>query len=339
MVWRILLTRLRKHSIYHLIIPLAGGIIVEALIERFIGENNNIVFLTGPTWFRTASLVAGVCVSYLVVMYFLIKKETRKRIPEMARAKLQDALDVAKSYYGVSIIPLTEWFDPGIQVYLAKLLNRKLEPDDFEHERTLLFFSNREYENANLPLMDEEHYGKCLALMHADCDIPLSFLRRNEIFEMLDELSIEENEALGCYPRWTNWRPLRFFRKLPLRWLRRRINELDFGVIVRSNLDKRVLRVSKHGDDVCIKEEIKGQAAQPYIKLVQIIRDRVYDPETNKLRAEHDFIRSYGYEDRIRTRQVQEAWAEHNFVAGDNKARVLPKVDSLAASSPDSAYH
>ena len=327
-IWRILLTRLRKHSIYHLIIPLAGGIIVEALIERFIGENNTLVSLTGPSWFRTLSLVSGVFVSYLVIMYFLIRKETEKRIPEVARAKLQDTLDAAKSYYGVSIIPLTEWFDPGIQVYLAKLLNRKLEPDDFEHERTLLFFSNREYQNANLPLMDEEHYGKCLALMHADCDIPLSFLKRREIFEILDHLSVEDKEALGCYPRWTNWRVLSFFRKLPLRWLRHRIKQLDFGVIVRPNHPTRVLRVSKHGDDVCIKEEIKGDAAQPYIRLVELIKDKVYDSETNKLLAEHDFVRGYGFESRVREKATNKSGKPEIVAAALKASSVSPALSS-----------
>jgi hypothetical protein len=333
MVWRILLTRLRKHSIYHLIIPLAGGIMVEALIERFIGENNIIVSLIGLGRFRTLSLVAGVFASYLLVMYFLIRQETRKRIPERARAKLQDICDVAKSYYGVSIIPLTEWFDPGMQVYLAKLLNHKLEPDGFEHERTLLFFSNREYEHPNLCLMDEEHYGKCLALMHADCDIPLSFLNRKEIFEVLDKLSCEEKEALGCYPRWTNWPILSFFRRLPLRWLRRQIEELDFGVIVRANDDTRVLRVSKHGDDVRIKEEIKGDPARPYIKLMKLIKEQVYDPETHTLRFEHDFVRSYGYEARIRTRQIQQELAKHGITTADDKVGVRAPTGALPTTA------
>ena len=319
-IWLILLTRLRRHSVYHLIIPLAGGITVEALIEAFIGDNNIIVSLIGLSRFRTLSLILGIVFSYLVVMYFMIRNETRKKLKEETYVRLQDTLDAARSYYGISIIPLTEWFDPGIQVYLAKLLNRKLEPDDFEHERTLLFFSKREYENAKTPLMDEEHYGKCLAHMHRDCDIPLSFLKREDIFEVLDQLSPEEKQALGCYPRWTNWRVLSFFRKLPLRWLRRQINQLDFGVVVRPNGDARVLRVSKHGDDVCIKEEIKGDAARPYVRLIQLIRDKVYDSETNKLLAEHDFVIGYGYEPRVQKEAASKSGkllAEHDFVTGD----------------------
>src|SRR5205807_8797590 len=118
--------------------------------------------------------------------------ERKKRIDEGSLAKLQDTLDTAKSFHGLSVIPLTEWFDPAMQVYLAKLFNRKLEPDDFEHGRTLLFFSNREYKSAMVPFVDENHVGRCLAHMHSDCDIPLSFLRREQIFELLEELSADE---------------------------------------------------------------------------------------------------------------------------------------------------
>src|SRR5712692_9621894 len=98
---------------------------------------------------------------------------------------------------------------------------------------------------------------------------PSHFSTGKRFLKSWTKLSLKEKEALGCYPRWTNWRFLSFFRKVPLRWLRRQIRELDFGIIVRANNDTRVLRVSKHGDDVRIKEEIKGDSAQPYIKLMQ----------------------------------------------------------------------
>jgi len=284
-LWRILINKLTRHSLYHLFIPLAVGVIVERLGHTFVG---------GVT--RWLGFFSGVFLSYAVIMYFLIRKERRNRIDEGALARLQDTLDCAKNYYGLSIIPLAEWFDPTIQVYLAKLLNRKLEPDDFEHERTLLFFSNREYRSARADLVDENHYGKCLAHMHRDCDIPLSFLRRKEIFDLLDKLEPGEREALGCYPRWTNWRPFRSLRKIPLRWLRRRISQLDCAVVTKSDDEIIVLRVSKRGGEVRIAQQLKGDAVRPYVKLIQLIRDKVYDPQTKELLAEYDFIRNYGYD-------------------------------------------
>ena len=316
-VWGILLSRLRKHATFHLIIPLGGGVFVEEVVVWLA--------LSRP-WllsFRMASLITGVVLSYIFVMLILIWIETKKRIEETDLAQLQDTLDYAKSYYGFSIIPLTEWFDPAIQVYLAKLFNRKLEPDDFEHERTLLFFSSGEYKNAKTPFADEYHYGRCLAHMHRDCDIPLSFLRRKEIFEVLDQLDFEEKQALGCYPRWTAWwglrriQKIRRFQKVSLRRMRRRIDGLDFAIVERPDGEKRVLQVSKRGEEVRIKNQIKGAPAQPYIKLMQKIKDRIYDPETNKLRAENDFIRGYGYEDRIRVREIQQTLTRHKFVPPD----------------------
>src|SRR5437016_5567544 len=136
-IWRILLGKLRKHSLYHLFIPLGAGIIGEIVVDNFVISNK-----------RWIGFFSGLFLSYSVIMYVLIWKERKKRIDEGSLAKLQDTLDTAKSFHGLSVIPLTEWFDPAMQVYLAKLFNRKLEPDDFEHGRTLLFFSNREYKSA-----------------------------------------------------------------------------------------------------------------------------------------------------------------------------------------------
>ncbi|MDX6447070.1 MAG: hypothetical protein QOH71_4144 [Blastocatellia bacterium] len=292
-LWRILINKLTRHSLYHLFIPLAVGLIIERLSDPLFG---------GDT--RWLGFFSGVFLSYAVIMYFLIKKETRNRIDEGALARLQDTLDHAQNYYGLSIIPLAEWFDPTIQVYLAKLLNRKLERDDFELERTLLFFSNREYRSARAELVDENHYGRCLAHMHRDCKIPLSFLQRKEIFALLEKLEPQEKEALGCYPRWTNWRPLRRSRKIPLRWLRRRISQLDCAVVTKENGEVIVLRVSKRGGEVRIAEQLRGDEVRPYTKLIQLIRDKVYDSRSRELLAEYDFVRNYGY-DKVRNKRAQ----------------------------------
>lgn len=287
-LWRILINKLTKHSLYHFFIPLVMGLVGEYLVDTFITENK-----------RWVGFFSGLFLSYGLIMYVLIRKERSKRIDEGALAKLQDTLDDAESFYGLSVIPLTQWFDPTVQVYLTKLLNRKLEPDDFEYERTFLFFSKREYKNALADLVDENHYGKCLAHMHRDCDIPLSFLQRSEIFTLLDQLTPREKEALGCYPRWTNWRFLQGLRRIPLRWLRRRISQLDFA-LVKSGSEVSVLRVSKRGEEVRIAKKIKGGAVEPFVKLVQLIREKVYDSNTKELLAEHDFVRNYGYENRVR---------------------------------------
>src|SRR5690349_8816924 len=147
-ILRIIFSRLKKHLLYHLIIPLIGGISVEYLSHRWVGEESKIVsFFGGVFWFRTLVLIAGVGISWVLVMLLLINHETKRRVTRLNLMKLEKRLNSATAYYGVSIIPLEDWFDPGSQLYLAKLLKRKLEADDFEHDRTLIFFSNRELKN------------------------------------------------------------------------------------------------------------------------------------------------------------------------------------------------
>src|SRR5690349_4872328 len=114
-IWRILLTKLKKHSIYHLIIPLAGGIIVDIIIKLLFGDDNKIIKLIGPFNYHLLSLILGVWISWLIVMVILINQESKKRVDERTLATLEDTLNDATSYHGVSVIPLTEWFEPAVQ--------------------------------------------------------------------------------------------------------------------------------------------------------------------------------------------------------------------------------
>jgi hypothetical protein len=304
-IWLILLNRLRKHAMLHLIIPLAIGLMVESVGEGLItGHGDKIESWLPFLWHylfstRTMLLVAGVFFSYIGVMYILIGRETKVRVDERDLAGLQKTLNDAESYFGLSVMHLEEWFDPSMQVYLAKLVNRKLarchlQPQpDFEHERTLLFFSNSESKRATVLLTDENHFGRCLARLHKDCDIPLSYLDRKEIFDILKDFTDEEREALGCYPRWTNWPLGRAARRIPLRWLRRRIKQLDCAVVRKKGGEVCVLRVSKHGAEVRIREQFTGPRAEPYTKLLELIRKKIYPNGTKDLDNNHDFISIY----------------------------------------------
>src|SRR5438445_413871 len=119
-IWRILISRFRKHAMLHLIIPLSVGIVVEGLVEIFVLGNQGR-FILSLYSFRTLSLMAGVFVSYVVIMYLVIKNDTAARIAEGDYTYLEDTLGEVNSFFGVSIIPLEEWFDPSMQVYLAML--------------------------------------------------------------------------------------------------------------------------------------------------------------------------------------------------------------------------
>lgn len=304
-IWWILLSRLKKHSLYHLFIPLVGGILVEFVVYKIFPDDSKIVSRLGISLFRTLTLILGVGVSWLIVMFFVIDHETKKRVDRQTLATLQKTLNKATSYHGVSVIPLTEWFDPAIQLYLAKLVRRKFEAEDFEHQRTLLFFSSKELKYSRVPLVDENHYGRCLAFMHGDYDIPLSFLERKEIFEILGQLAHEDRVELGCYPSWTNWGPLTVFQNISL-YLRRRIHQLDFALVTTPDEEPFVLRVHKSAEGVRIEKPIVGKEAQPYRNFVKLIQARVYDEKEGRIREEHDFLTKFGLVGRARRRQERD---------------------------------
>lgn len=318
-IWRILLSRLSKHAVAHLIIPLLIGIFVETLVAVFILEHT-ITSLFGTQLVPTISLIAGVFVSYILIMYVLIKKETSVRIAEGDLSYLDEQLDKAHSFFGVSIIPLKEWFDPAMQVYLAKLIARKFMANNFQHERVLIFFSDRESRNVWAPLMDENHYGRCLAHLHRDYEIPLSFLNRRQIFKILDELSVDEKHALGCYPTWTKWRLTHPLRRLPLRYLKRRIARLDFAVVGNGEKEPAVLCISKDGEEVRIAREIRGANATPYLRVASLIKEAVRDGDSH-LSKDHDFVRRFSY-------------ARKQPVPGDSLVPFLQRSFDRALRSP-----
>src|SRR5262245_24210815 len=115
-ILRIIFSRLKKHLLYHLIIPLIGGISVEYVDHRFVSEESAIAALFGGIfWFRTLVLILGVAISWVLVMLLLINHETKRRITRRNLMKLEKRLNSATSYFGVSIIPLEDWFEPGSQ--------------------------------------------------------------------------------------------------------------------------------------------------------------------------------------------------------------------------------
>jgi hypothetical protein len=312
-IWGIIFDRLKKHSVHHLIIPLIGGFAVEwlvhQLIEKIFGHNEEVARIVSTLSFRFSILVLGVGISWLVVMFFMIWHETNKRVEENSLAILEENLKEAIGYHGVSVIRLTEWFDPALLLYVTRLMRRKLEANNLRHERTLVFFSDREEEKSKVEMTDEYYYGRCLARMHLDLRIPLSFLTRKDIFNLLEEAEEEEKRALCLYPRWTNWKFLKRAQRFPLRRLRLRIPSLDFALLTNTDGSKTVLQFSKHGEKVDIKAETTKEKIKPYEDLITRIRGVVY--ESDRLRASHNFLSRY--------------WSDSNWSSNNYpKARPAP---------------
>jgi hypothetical protein len=296
LVLSILLSRLRKHASHHLVIPLVTGIVFEGAVEAVNALRGHESFSLGFLLsLRMLYFVLGAFVTYVVIMFLLVNDELKSRINEKALKTLQHSLDDAKSYFGLSIISLREWFNPSMQVYLAKILNHKLKAGaEFEHQRALLFFSKAEYENATNRFMEEYYYGESLAHLHRDCGIPLACLERDDIFRVLSRLQEGEREALGCYPRWTKWGLCRHFRKLPLHRLRGRIRTLDLAVIEKRDGRTYVLCISKHGGNVDIHDTITDVKVGPYKELINKIEELIYfDKATKQLKPKHDFGANY----------------------------------------------
>jgi hypothetical protein len=295
-IWGTIFDRLKKHSVHHLIIPLAGGFAVEWLVHKFIeyffGHNKEVADFVSTLGFRSTILVLGVGISWLIVMFFMIRHETSKRVEENSLAILEENLKKAIGYHGVSVIRLTEWFDPALLLYVTRLMRHKLDANNLRHERTLLFFSDREEGKSKVELTDEYYYGRCLARMHLDLRIPLSFLTRKDIFDLLEDVGEKEKAALCLYPRWTNWRFLKKAQeKIPLRHLRLRIPSLDFALLSNTDGTTTVLQFSKHGEKVNIKAETTKEKVKPFEDVIKKIKGMVY--ESDRLRASHNFLSRY----------------------------------------------
>jgi len=181
-------------------------------------------------------------------------------------------------------------FDPISQVFLASVIGRKYQQNQLLDERVLLFFRDRDIHALDLPYLDG-YYGRRLAEIHFQYQTPLAFLRPDEIFDILGAFSFEERVALGCYPSWT---PHRLASRILLRWIRRRLRNLDFAFVEERNAGASVLRVSKEGEKLRVMR-ITGETLKPYAKLVDLIKQRIYGTgsEPRQLDVEHDFVRFF----------------------------------------------
>lgn len=91
-----------------------------------------------------------------------------------------------------------------------------------------------------------------------------------------------------------------------LHWLRRRIPQLDFGLVTPSQGDPFVLRVSMSEGQLRIMEELEKEKAKPYIRLAKLIKDRVYEPDQITLKSKYDFVGDFESSDRSRRKQAKD---------------------------------
>jgi hypothetical protein len=244
---------------------------------------------------RIVSLALGVFLTYFFIMYFLIKKETSIRIRRLDLELLKDTLSTAKAFFATSTIRFNEWFDPVSQVYFSIIINHQLHDPNFHHARVFLFFTEAEIKNLDSFYLDG-YYSKCLAEMHLNLNIPAAFLQRNEIKNVLKKLTDEDKRSLGCYQRWIpyglSWNRNNgiCLKKYYLRWNCKR-SKLDFAFVELLDGSKRVLCVSKQGQDVLIQRIEEPNLILPYEHLITEIKKEIYvaGAVPPKIRVEHDF--------------------------------------------------
>lgn len=271
----LLLRILRAHFAQHLLIPLLFGIFCGLIVlwikHKDLGEAFKQIF----SWEKFAEVTA-IILTYCLLMAFQVYKDTAIEFGGTDRAVLYSKLDNAKTYFATSAIPIEEWFDPISQVYFSAILKHKLQQHVPVHdERVLLLFDREEDLELRTPYLTG-YYGRSLAAIHSSLGIPLGFLRRAEILDLLSNLTDAERGVLGYTPGWKSMS---------------RIPELDFALVERQDGTKTVLRVGKDGENLRITP-VEGPDIVAFQPFVDLIRERT-GSKKGQFDPQHDFIRFY----------------------------------------------
>jgi hypothetical protein len=267
-MFRLLRRIAQKHLLVHLIIPLFVGILAEVGFAYRSGKindwNNLREYLFSLERF---GLFVGVFLTYLFLMYFFIRKDTDIGLKRLALAELEETLDEATGYFAVGTISLKEWFDPATEVYLASILRRKFQPNGIRHERVLFFFTRADIKNLTSPYLDG-YYAKCLKEIHMQFGVPLAFLERTQIFQILNKLSITDRKLLRLY-RWPfSWLPDYALQEIHLNWLRRKIRGLSFSLVELKCGTKCIIRFSKNGQSLGLERVDHPDVVKAYELIV-----------------------------------------------------------------------
>lgn len=288
MFYAILARILRKHVLFHLIIPLAVGVLVELVyIVREHGQPRELLSA------NHIALYAGVFVAYFVVTGLLIRSETDIGIRRIELNDLAGKLRGAKSLFTVAPTPLEEWFDPAAQGYFATLYGERLASDKpFRYERVLIFPARNTRKLLNADYLDG-YYAKCLIGIHKRLSIDLYFLEWRDIRAILEQLTPAEKIDIGYYPSYAASLPplLLNLRMLPVR--RKRVRRIASGVIETSSGARRAFDFKKHDNVVDVEVlEKQPQRANAYIHLVDLIKQTLYD-EHGVVQPIYDFTAYY----------------------------------------------
>ena len=273
---------LRESIAPHLLIPLGVSMLVGSAMGFWQGKITSTSAFFNFWQERLLELVA-IYATFVVVLVLLIWRETSVRMANVGT--LNKVLKDSSGYFAFAAIPFNEWFDPSVQVYLARIVARQQEVERYSYERVLLFFSRGDLEAAHAGYLDEYH-ARCLIEIHKLQNIGLAFLSHDHLFEVLASLQITERRVLGCYPLPMSLLPDWMLKRVPL-W-RRRIPALAFAVVSYTNDRSSVVLFSKGRKLLNVRQVNTTEGMVPYLNFVKLVRERIHQADGN-ISPEYDF--------------------------------------------------
>jgi hypothetical protein len=270
--YRFLRRILRRHAFFHLLVPLVAGVAVEALYYHCF---DYVAWPDIPTNLGQAhaiALYAGIVLAYFVVIGILIRTETSIGIEHLHLRELEKKLSEATGLFAIATTPFDEWFDPGMQVYLATLFRRRLDLPAFRYERVLLLAGRSAEKDLKSQLLDG-YPARCLSDIHDALKIDLYFLLWPQIRKILHDLSDEERILIGYYPEMFRRLPHTIIRLVMWPLKRRRVRRVAVGVLDLGKEGPTAFEFTKK--DKVVKVPLQSEErVKAYAKMAALIHEQ-----------------------------------------------------------------
>lgn len=283
-IWTALRRILAKHFLYHMVIPLAFGVMADVFLASPIAalaEWLHIQYVIPVA--RYVVPVLAVMGTYLIVMLLIITRETATPFEIANFTTVEQLIKNATSYFAVCAIPMREWFEPGAFKYFALLLSEKHSRGvAFRYDRVIIFSNSGQRRDAEATILDRYH-AEALAMAHRKLDIPMGWLGPKNIRKIVRDLQPEQRIVLQGIPASFRWLPGSLSQFLwPV--------EFDFALIDRPQ-GKAVIIVPFKKSVAVVLE---GNDVAPYESLSEAIKAKVYEEDGKTIRFDRDFPRLLG---------------------------------------------
>ena len=275
-LWRIA----REALTLHLLLPLLGSILVGSFVAYLRGTS----FAALPSyWLEHSVELITVYAVFIAVLVYLAQRETGIRVTNLAT--LDDVLPGSHSYFALAAIPLREWFDPSVQVYLARLFAHQASTPGFRHERVLLFLTRGTFLDVHSSLLDE-FYARCLSKLHRQFGAELAFLRPEDLFELLGKLSPSDKAALGYS------RTARLIHRMKISWRPRHlVDALAFAEVKAADGSTCIVTFLNSPGELSVRTITNPVRMRPYQALLKLVRETIYFTGTTTLKADYGFAK------------------------------------------------